>query len=89
MIDKLMKKYGYKKTYESRYGVSYEKYHTRFKYTQCIEIYHKKNIENIMTSYYKEPIKGTYEACGVEVPVLLLCWVKAKKITIKYKFKRT
>ena len=32
-----------------------------------------------MISYVKEPIKGTYknETCAVEIPVLLLCWIKA------------
>ena len=82
-----MRKYGYKKTHESRYCVRYEKYHTRFKFTQCIDICHKANMENIMISYDKEPIKGTYknETCGVEVPVLLLCWIKAKQLSIKYK----
>lgn len=88
MIDKLMRKYGYKKTYENRHGVTYEKYHDRFKYTQLIDICHKANIENIMISYVKEPIKGTYinEACGVEIPVLFLCWIKAKQLSIKYKW---
>ena len=87
MIDKLMKKYGYKKTYEGRYGVRYEKYHTIFKFTQYIDICHKENMENIMISYVKEPIKGTYknETCAVEIPVLLLCWIKAKQFSIKYK----
>lgn len=86
MIDKLMRKYGYKKTHESRYYVRYEKYHTRFKFTQCIDICHKKNIENIMISYSKEPINMACGACGVEIPVLLLCWIKAKQLSIKYKW---
>ena len=79
MIDKLMKKYGYKKTHENRYCVRYEKYHTISKFTQYIDICHKENMENIMISYVKEPIKGTYkyETCAVEIPVLLLCWIKA------------
>lgn len=84
MIDKLMKKYGYKKTYEDRYGVRYEKYHTIFKFTQYIDICHKENMGKIMASYVKGPIKGTYkngtyknETCAVEIPVLLLCWIKA------------
>ena len=88
MIDKLMRKYGYKKIHENCYGVRYEKYHTIFKFTQVIEICRKVNIKNIMISYSKEPIKGTYknEACGVEIPVLLLCWIKEKQLSIKYKW---
>ena len=69
MIDKLMKKYGYKKTYEGRYGVRYEKYHTIFKFTQYIDICHKENMENIMISYVKFSYVG----------------LKQKQFSIKYK----
>lgn len=78
MIDKLMRKYGYKKTHENRYCVRYEKYHTIFKFTQYIDICHRE-YGKYMISYVKKPINGTYkhEACAVEIPVLLLCCIKA------------
>lgn len=87
MIDKLMKKYGYKKTKENRYGAYYEKREPQG-YDHIVCVVRKYNGKHLMQSYDAQTFKvnnyffnGTV---GVEIPVLLLMWMKAKRMARKY-----
>lgn len=92
MIDKLMQQHGYTKTEENEYGVYYEKKEAQgFIHVVCVV--RKKSGNHIMQSYDKEVLKigerYICEGCGVEIPVLLLMWLKAKYLSIKFHWKRS
>lgn len=95
MINKIMKKYGYYLMKEdedgdyseNKYGVYYEKQEKQG-YTHVVCIVHKKNGKHIMQSYDKTVINvnGNYinEGCGVNIPILLLMWIKARTLSFRY-----
>lgn len=89
MINKLMKKYGYFLVKENKYGIYYEKQEKQG-YTHVICIVHKVSGKHILQSYDKNVLNmnGNYinETCGVEIPILLLMWFKAKILGFKYKW---
>jgi len=82
-----MKNYGYNLTEETKYGAYYEKSEPQ-NYTHVVCVLHKHNGKHIMQSYDKEVLKisGKYvcDGVGVEIPVLFLMWLKAKKLGVKY-----
>lgn len=86
-VDKRMEKIGYNKTDESYYGAYYEKEEKQgFIHVVCV--LHKASGKHIMQSYDKFVLqigdKYKNEGCGVEIPVLLLMWLKAKRLSVKY-----
>ena len=93
MIDKMMKRYGYKKTRENRHGVYYEKAEKEG-YTHVVCVIAKRSGNHLMQSYDKETIKvpgrawSINEGCGVEIPVLLLMWLKAVWLARKYRWEK-
>jgi hypothetical protein len=89
MINKLMKRHGYVLVDESKYGAYYEKQEKQgFVHVLCI--LHKSSGKHILQSYDKNvlAVNGNYinEGCGVEIPVLLLMWIKAKILRIRFKW---
>lgn len=91
MIDKLMQQHGYTKTREDKYGVYYEKKEKQgFAHVVCV--LHKESGHHLMQSYDREVLKigerYVCEGCGVEIPVLLLMWLKAKYLSIKFHWER-
>ena len=91
MIDKAMLKYGYTKTKENEYGAYYEKREKQgFNHIVCVAC--KASGEHIMQSYNAQvhEVNGEFIncVCGVEIPVLLLMWLKAKYLGIKYRWNR-
>lgn len=90
MIDKFMKKYGYTKTKENEYGAYYEK-RERQGYDHVVCVICKARGKHLMQSYDKEvlEVKGNFFNCmaGVEIPVLLLMWLKAKYLGVKYRWR--
>lgn len=83
MIDKLMEKRGFTVVEENKYGVTYKRREPQ-NFNQIVCIMHKHNGEHLMQSYDEKVIDGRNEACGVEIPVLLLMWLKAKYMKFKY-----
>lgn len=87
MINYLMKRKGYNLIIEDKYGVTYEKQEPQ-NYTHVIDLLHKKSGKNILQSYDKSVLrignKYINSIAGVEIPILLLMWLKAKKLSIKY-----
>jgi hypothetical protein len=91
LIDKIMQKHGYTKTEEDEYGVRYEK-HEPQNYDHIVCVICKESGKHLMQSYDAEvkEVDGDFinDGCGVEIPVLLLMWLKAKYLAIKYHWKR-
>ena len=87
MIDRLMQKYGYSKTIENEFGVYYEKQESQ-NFTHVVCIVRKKSKKHLMQSYDKEVKNGINSVCGVEVPVLILMWLKSKRMIKKYKWNK-
>ena len=92
MIDNLMKKYGYTLIEENKYGAYYEKIEDEG-YSHIIAIGRKFNKKHVMQSYDKKSLLADdnqyfNSCCGVEIPVLLLCWLKAKYMIFKYKWNK-
>lgn len=50
-IDRKLMKLGFKKTRESRFGVSYERYNEVYGYTQALDIYKKAYGKHTINSY--------------------------------------
>ena len=89
LIDKAMEKYGYTKTDENKYGAHYKKREPQnFDHVVCVIC--KASGRHIMQSYDAEvhKVNGDFfnSACGVEIPVLLLMWLKAKYLSFKYRW---
>lgn len=88
-VDEKMAKYGYVKIVEDSYGVTYEKLEKQG-YNHVIAITRKISGKHLMQSYDKECInvqKKAFpinECAGVEIPILLLMWLKAKYLARKY-----
>ena len=91
LIDKLMEKYGYTKTRESEYGVQYEKRESQG-FTHIVCVLHKESGKHLFQSYDAtvHAVNGDWIncVCGVESPVLLLMWLKAKHLAFKYRWKK-
>lgn len=83
MINKLMEKYGYALIRENKYGVYYLKREPQG-YDHVVCVLHKASGKHIMQSYDAEVKNGMNEDAGVEIPVLLLMWIKAKWLGVKY-----
>lgn len=89
-VDKQMKKRGYNKIEEGYYGAHYEKEEKEIAETfiHAVGVLHKASGNHIMQSYDKKCLfvdgKILNEVCGVEIPVLILMWLKAKWLSAKY-----
>ena len=91
LIDKAMKKYGCTKTDEDKYGVHYKKREPQnFDHVVCVIC--KASGRHIMQSYDAEvhKVNGDFvnSVCGVEIPVLLLMWLKATYLSLKYRWRK-
>ena len=89
LIDKAMKKYGYTKTAENEYGARYSKWEPQgFNHIVCV--LHKASGKHMLQSYDEKVLEvgGDFvnSVCGVEIPVLLLMWLKAKYLSFKYRW---
>ncbi len=87
MIDKLMKRKGYVKTREDRHSVYYEKREPP-NIVKTIGVMKLVSGEIVFQSYDAKVVRlinGEYinQVFGVEVPVLLLMWMKAQYMKIK------
>lgn len=87
MIDRLMKRRGYIKTREDRYGVYYEKREPpNIVKTVCVlklvsgEIVFQSHDPKVVRLVNGEYINQVF---GVEIPVLFLMWLKAHYLKIK------
>lgn len=79
IADKKFEKLGFTKVKESDLVVSYEKYYPTYKYTRCIDIYHKNNTRHISISYQKDVnSEGFDNSVGLSVAELKAVLLKMK-----------
>lgn len=92
LIDKMMMKYGYAKIKENENGVRYKKREPQ-NYDHIVCVIRKASGKHLMQSYDAEvkEVDGDFinSVCGVEIPVLLLMWLKAKYLASKYHWERS
>lgn len=94
MIDKLMKKHGYVLESEDKYGAYYEKIEPQG-FTHVVSVIHKQSGNHLMQSYDKQVLYGdgsiglVNSMCGVEISVLLLLWLKAQYLRVKYHWNKS
>lgn len=92
IIDKRMASLGYKKIEETKYGAYYLKHENEGNYDHAVCVLHKASGKHIMQSYDAETVqsiadgKFLNEDAGVELPVLLLMWLKGKQMAHKYEW---
>lgn len=80
-IDEKFKEIGFTKVEENKYGATYEKQVTEFKYTQVIDIMHKASGNHLISSYEKEVNKnGFNNVVGLTAYETKLALKKMKKI---------
>ena len=87
MIDRLMKRRGYIKTREDRYGVCYEKREPP-NIIKTVCVFKLVSGEIVFQSHEPKVVRlvnGEYinQVFGVEIPVLFLMWLKAHFMRIK------
>lgn len=91
MIDRMMEKRGYEKTNENGHGVYYEK-HEPQGYIHVVCVIKKSSGKHLMQSYDAQTFKANNDyinsSAGVEIPVLLLMWLKAKQMARKYQWNK-
>lgn len=52
-VDDRLKEIGFTKVSDDEYGACYERYSKKYKYTQCVDLSHKKSGKHIIQSYDK------------------------------------
>lgn len=82
-IDEKIEEMGFKKVSEDKYGVVYERYNEKYKYTQCVSILHKASGRHILQSYDTELLdsKGIGNTCvGLSGYEMRLFYKKMKQM---------
>lgn len=88
-IDREFEKNGFTKIEEDKYGVEYERYNEKYKYTQVIYIGHKASRNHIIQSYDKNLMdeKKIGNTCvGITYPEIKLVLKKFQQMKRKYKW---
>ena len=86
-IDKKIKKLGFQKEKEDKYGVVYIRKDEKYGFTQCVHILHKQSGEHIIQSYEINVNKDGYNNCvGMTLKEMKLFLKKANKLKRKYKW---
>ena len=83
-IDDKFKDIGFKKVKDDKYAVTYERYDTTYKYTQVLDICHKKNGRHIIQSYDKD----LYDRKGIGNTGVGLTYYETKLALKKMKKKK-
>lgn len=86
-IDKKIKKLGFQKEKEDKYGVIYIRKDETYGFTQCVNILHKQSGEHIIQSYEINVNNDGYNNCvGITLKEMKLFLKKAKQLKRKYKW---
>lgn len=97
-IDKKLEKIGFVKVYEDKgnghhvsedkYGVCYERYNEQFKYTQVLDIRHKKSGNHLIQSYQKDVnTDGFNNVVGLNYKETKLAMKKYRQMKRRYGWK--
>lgn len=86
-IDDMLKDFGFLKTVETKYGVSYEKNKTEFNYIHCLDIRRKENGQHLIQSYQRKTNADGYNNCvGLTYAEMKLVMKKYKQMKRRYKW---
>lgn len=89
-IDREFEKIGFTKIEEDKYGVEYERYNEKYKYTQVIYIGHKSSGNHIVQSYDEgvmDENKIGNICVGLTYPETKLVLKKFRQMKRKYKWR--
>lgn len=92
---KLFEQFGFEKVKENEYGVYYERYDEKYKFTQVVCIISKASGKHLIQSYDKttlnvcesdatKPVKCVNEGCGIECAMIPL--INKKILYMKKKY---
>lgn len=87
-VDEKLAEIGFKKIAENEYGVAYERYDKKYKYTQAVDILRKSSGQHIMQSYDMNDKRcGCVGLTGYEMKLFLkkmkkMGWYSGKDVTI-------
>lgn len=86
-IDKKIKKLGFQKEKEDKYGVIYIRKDEKYGFTQCVNILHKQSGNHLIQSYEINVNNDGYNNCvGITLKEMKLFFKKAKQLKRKYKW---
>ena len=86
-IDKKLKKMGFEKEYENKYGAGFYRKDEKHSYIQILEIYHKRSGNHLIVSYQQDVNKeGLNNAVGLTYEEVKLAIKKYKQLSRKYKW---
>lgn len=86
-IDDKLKDFGFFKTEETEYGVSYKKNETNFNYIHILDIRRKKNGRHLIQSYQLGVNSDGYNNCvGLTYDEMKLVMKKYKQMKRRYKW---
>lgn len=88
-IDKKLKKLGFEKDSEDKYGVIFCRKDEKHSYIQVLEIYHKRSGNHLIVSYQKDVnSEGFNNTVGLTYEEVKLAMEKYKQISRKYKWEK-
>lgn len=83
--DRKLGKLGFKKTSESRFGASYERYNKEYNYTQILDIYKKNSGKHTINSYQVDVNSDGYNnQVGLTYQEIKLMLKKYRELKRKY-----
>lgn len=88
-IDKKLKKMGFEKEYENKYGAGFYRKDEKYSYVQILEIDHKRSGNHLISSYQKDlNNEGFNNSVGFTYKEAKLAMKKYKQLSKKYKWKK-
>lgn len=88
-IDKKLKKMGFEKEYENKYGAGFYRKDEKYSYVQNLEINHKRSGNHLINSYQKDVNnEGFNNSVGLTYKEAKLAMKKYKQLSRKYKWKK-
>lgn len=86
-IDKKLKKMGFEKEYENKYGAVFYRKDEKYSYIQILEIHHKRSGNHLIVSYQQDVNKeGLNNVVGLTYEEVKLAIKKYKQLSRKYKW---
>ena len=86
-IDKKLKKMGFEKEYENKYGACFYRKNEKYSYVQNLEINHKRSGNHLINSYQKDlNNEGFNNSVGLTYKEAKLAMKKYKQLSRKYKW---
>ena len=85
--DKLLKRLGFEKIEENKFGASYRKENKEYNFTQRLDIVHKNNGNHIIQSYVEGVNSDGFNNCvGLTYPEMKAVMKKYRELKRKYRW---